>query len=271
MIFRYLLWAALMTALLGYVWATLPRSAGELVEGPFWGILLGLCGALLAGRAGDEWRAGWQQFWLSLVAGVWLAATLTEGWKLFAMVEGWGPQTLRLLLPYALSTSLFLGCLALLARNQASPELLPLTLLMPGIVAVLVWANPAGRSLAWLPLLAASGLLPSDRSTGAAREPVWRSGPAAFVEMLSLQCVAWGAGLSGLFFLAELASSGLLNALFVGSATGCFAWLSSGLLWGVSDHLRRGRLALGPVVRLLFGKSVAPDSVTPVTEKKAGP
>jgi hypothetical protein len=113
--------------------------------------------------------------------------------------------------------------------------------------------NPAGHSLSWLPLVAASGLLPYGLSPSP-EATRWRHGPAALGEMLSLQCVAWGALLSALSFLLELQSRGVIMALFVGSSTGCLAWLGSGLLWGVALNLRQGRLPLARLASLLFGR-----------------
>lgn len=267
MILRFGLLAIMATALLAYRQGAILWPFSSLVQNhtsTLIALLVGVLGSALAARAGGLASRRWQLFWLAGLAIVWLAAT---GWALYGELASLAgpvgklaePVSLKLAKPYALTTTLMLGYLVVLGRAVVgrSESSLPLVLMLPACLALLVLANPAGESLLWLPCLAASGLLPWRRERPESHQPEdpppWCSAPALLAEMASLQCVAWGLVLFVLSFMSELWHGGLFPALFVGFGTGFAGWLLSGLLWGLAESFRNGRLRVMWLARLVFG------------------
>lgn len=193
----------------------------------------------------------WTRFWLALAAFVWLSATMYDLQGQWASFIGLGPATLRVLLPYLVSSSLLLACWSLADRATVAGEKTGpvLIVLWPVLVALCVVFNPAhSLLLAGLPLLAAVGLSPQAVACrigqGPSRSWPWNEAMASVVEGAALQAVAWGAIVSVLSFFLEFVGRGALSALFVAFGTGFGAWLFSGLLWGLAQYLRRERSSL---------------------------
>lgn len=216
--------------------------------------LFGLAGGAIARRT--RRLAVWQVFWLVVTVGVWVA--VTSPWLVFRLepLAGFPGVALAAARPYAISTTLLFGGALLLARaiTAGKSTALPLLMLNPLWIALLAALNPAGEGMAWLPLLAAAGC-PLDLPT--AQEPPddarWQVGPAELVEMSSLQCVAWGLLLAILSLSLELSRGDWLSALILSSGSGVTAWLMSGLLWGLAEALRQGRIPATRLARFVFG------------------
>ncbi len=220
------------------------------------GLLLALMGSMLSRRRGPKFENAWRHGWLSLLAVIWTVVTGMVVLRQFSGLDGFGMATVDRLRPYLVSTTLLVGSLVTVGRAPI-PLRPALSLMLPGWVAVLLLINPAGALMPWLAILAAAGLPPKVVKSEVAGPPMWREAPAVLVETVSLQCVGWGLVLSVLGFVLELAHGKLFTACFVGFGTGFTAWLASGLLWGIAEHFRAGRLSLERPARLLFGPGVA--------------
>jgi hypothetical protein len=226
--------------------------------------LLGLLGNGLTRRLPYSQRSPWIVFWLCILAAVWIGHTSQELIQKLSSLASFGPVALNLIEPYAIATSLLLGLLLLLgrARGQVAGEVLPLTLLLPCLLALLVLANPGGDSLTLLPLLAATGLAPHGDEFPPSDDAIaetWQKGPSLVVEMVSLQTVGWGLVLALTAFFTELWRQQVLSALMMGFGTGFSAWLLSGILWGLAQNLGSGRLRVVAIARFVFGSRVVPN------------
>ena len=246
--------AALASALLalyhGSPWLTTLQLQALLAT-----LAFGLVGGAVAGRARQ--LEVWQVFWLTLMTGAWVAVTAHALLERLGPLTGFPGAALTTARPYAVSTTLLIGSGLLVGRaiRAGKATTLPLLLLYPLWVALLAALNPAGEGMAWLPVLVAVGcplsLSPSDES---AEESPWQTGPADLIEMASLQCVAWGLLLALLSFSLELAHRDWLGGLVMGSGTGVVAWLLSGLLWGLGQAFRTGRIPVTRLARFWFGQ-----------------
>lgn len=213
-------------------------------------------GRIVSGRLGTRILLGWRLLWLGSIAGLWLWLTGSHLARSSVLVFAFTALS-PLRLP-ALSTTLLLGGLAMVGRalRAGEREAEPMGLLLPGWVALTLALNPAAAEMTGLPLLLAAGAWPPDiASTSRLSEQAeqWRIAPALFIEMASMQCVAWGLVMAVLSFALEIRLD-WLSALVVSSGVGVFAWLLSGLLWGFGQAVREGRIPLGRwLARMLSG------------------
>lgn len=204
---------------------------------------------------------GWKLLWLLGSAVLWVWATgvtLEDRWS---ALLGVAPAAWHALRYPAISTSLLLGGLWLVARalRASDPISDPLCLLLPAWVALTAGLNPAGDTLIWLPLLVASGVWPSQAADRHEQGSLpWQTALAMLIEVASLQCVAWGLAIAVLTLALEIRHD-WLAAFVVSSGAGVSAWLLSGLLWGLGEAVRQGRFPLGRWVARFFGVSANRD------------
>lgn len=218
----------------------------------------------------------WGRVWSVILLGFWLSTLLPVLMlEIGALTGNFWIRCARgadLALPYVLPTSLLMGYLARLERTRggAEPNLnLPLQLGLFFFVILLVLLTPPIGTLWSLPVLVLLSLTPwssaqvciyraeSSEDSG----PPYHLGLAAVIEMLSLQMVGWGAILAFLEFFGSGVEGKYIEGVMMTLGTGLGCWLGGGLIWGLSDHVRRGlgQSAVQAVARLLYGSLRTPE------------